>query len=193
MGANESILEITSRHDSVNEPVKQHVRERLDGVFRHVDDVISVHVVLDVEKLRHLAEIVLHARNLTAAVHAETGDMYASIDRCVDKLKHQLEHQLGRRRTKRRRSGPLAEAELAAMAQAAEALDGDEAEATTGPNRVQKQSPLLLALTIDEAQANLSGDDSRLFLVFREAESNQVQVLYKRDAGGFGLIQTGAA
>lgn len=198
-------IDITARHDALNDALRSHVTERFGHALRLSDDVTTVHVILNLECTRHSAEVVVHGRNLAAAVHADGEDHFIAVDRCADKLRHQLEHHLGRRRDKRRRNPGLAavEAEVAAAAMAAEidaraeAPEGPEpatAAAATAPvPEILRTVPTNLApRTLEDARKEL--ESSRLeFLVFRDSTTNQVCVIYRRGGGQLGLIETGAA
>src|SRR4051812_19569317 len=192
-------IEITARHVNANDEIKEHVRERMERALRAVDDVTSVHVILDHERARSTVECVVHGRNLSAAVHADGEDFFAAADRCGDKLRHQLDHHLGRRRDKRRRAPGLAqvEAELAA-AELAAATEEDTEEAVLAPPaprdgilRIGIES--LDRLSLVEARERLEDDDARPFLVFRDATSQALCVLWRTDGDRLALTEIGAA
>ena len=192
------IIEITGRHISINEALKEHAREKLDHVLRHHDKIVSAHVILDVEKTRHTAEMIVHGRNLSATVHADSDDLHAAIDRCADKLRHHLEHHHGKRRDKRRRADALATAEAAAIAEglAAGILPPAAAAEPVKPKRpaprVVRAAPMHAEpMTVDEAAHELEDGDLE-FLVFRDAETEMVNVLFRQRDGVIGLIETGA-
>lgn len=210
-------VEITARHASVSSQVKDHVHDRLEQVLRHAGSITSIHVILDAEKARQMAEFIVHGRNLSATVHAESDDMWTSIDRCAEKLRHQLEHLNGRHRVKRRRSGSLsaAEAELAARAEAAAREDADAAmepkekrkAARDAARALANPAPRLPAIVDDgivreprrelrtlsakDARTQYEGDGSEP-VVFRDAKTGRVSVLFRRRDGRLALIDAGA-
>jgi putative sigma-54 modulation protein len=199
-------IDITARHDTLTDALRTHVTERFGHALRLADDVTTVHVILNLERTRHSAEVVVHGRNLAAAVHADGEDHFVAVDRCADKLRHQLEHHLGKRRDKRRRNPGLAamEAEVAAAALAA-SLDAPTPSATEPSDTAAAPAPAasiddivrtrltnLAPRTVEDVRVELESS-GREFLVFRDAQSEQVSVLYRRGNGQFGLIETGAA
>ena len=97
------IIELTSRHGSLSEELRDHADQKLRQAIKHVDEIVSAHVVLDVEKERQMAEIVVYGRNLTATVHAESNDAWASVDRAAEKLRNQLEKHHSKLKSRRRR------------------------------------------------------------------------------------------
>jgi putative sigma-54 modulation protein len=89
----------TGRHVELTEPLKTHTKERLDKMASYLDDIIDVHVILGVEKHRHMAEITLKTRTGALVASATTDDMYTSITQAVDKLEAQAHKHQGKRNT----------------------------------------------------------------------------------------------
>jgi putative sigma-54 modulation protein len=82
-------LNICGHHLDLTPPLREYVTDKLKRVERHFDHLIDASVILSVDKLQHKAEATLHTRG--ANLHAESvdGDMYAAIDRLIDKLDQQ--------------------------------------------------------------------------------------------------------
>jgi len=84
-------IEITGRHVEVTDAIKEYARKRVEHHLADFPFVQSVHVILDVEKFRRIAEIVVTGRShLQTEARDESEDLYASIDRVVDKVVRQL-------------------------------------------------------------------------------------------------------
>ena len=82
-------VKVTGRHVSVTEPIKDYATSRIEHLHLDYPRIIEAHVILDVEKHRHFAEIILHCTNhISIEASAETDDMYASIDGVVAKIAH---------------------------------------------------------------------------------------------------------
>lgn len=79
-------LSVTGHHVEITPSLRAYVEKKLERISRHFEQVIDVHCVLTVEKLRHKAEATLHVSG--SAIHADAinGNMYASIDLLADKL-----------------------------------------------------------------------------------------------------------
>src|SRR5512135_1417404 len=87
-------VEITGRHLVVTPALRTYVMRRLRKFSKIFGDDLSCHVIIDVAKTRHTAEILLRSKILTVAGKGETADMYASILRAVEKLEKQaLKHK----------------------------------------------------------------------------------------------------
>ncbi|MCA1809578.1 MAG: ribosome hibernation-promoting factor, HPF/YfiA family [Kiritimatiellia bacterium] len=85
------IIQITSRHVEVTDAVRGYVENRLSPVLNVYPMVEHAHVIMDVEKFRHIAEVVVQGKqHLHAEARAETDDMYKSIDAVTDKIDRQL-------------------------------------------------------------------------------------------------------
>jgi putative sigma-54 modulation protein len=85
-------INVTGRHVSVTEAIKEYARKKLEThLAMDFPKVISAHFILDVEKYRHIADLVLICGNhITVEAREVSGDMYASIDRVLDKAMRQL-------------------------------------------------------------------------------------------------------
>jgi putative sigma-54 modulation protein len=84
-------IQVTGRHVSVTEAMKEYCRRRLSCLHLDYPKIIEVQMILDVQKYRHTAEMILHCNNhITLEATAESGDMYASVDEVVDKIARQM-------------------------------------------------------------------------------------------------------
>ncbi len=84
-------IQVTGRHVSVTEAMKEYCRRRLACLHLDYPKIIEVQILLDVQKYRHTAEVILHCSNhITLEASAENDDMYVSIDEVVDKIARQM-------------------------------------------------------------------------------------------------------
>ena len=79
-------LNLSGHHVDVTPALKGYVEKKLERIVRHFDQVIDVHCILTVEKLRHKAEATLSISGGRIHADAVDGDMYAAIDALIDKL-----------------------------------------------------------------------------------------------------------
>ncbi|MDK1022283.1 MAG: ribosome-associated translation inhibitor RaiA [Candidatus Hydrogenedentes bacterium] len=183
-------VSISGRHVEVTDAMREHVESGLLKIKQHFDRVIDVKVVLSVEKRRHLAEINLHAHGLQINAKEESDDMYASIDSALQKI----ERQVTKHKERIQRHQPRAQREtLEAEHEAVKIADGEDGEASGGDGTdtrqvLHREKVLLKALSVEEAAFQLDLlEDS--FLMFSNAETQQVNVVYSRDDGTYGLIE----
>ncbi len=83
-------INITGHHVEVTPALRAYVTEKMQKLARHFDQVNSIHVILNVEKLQQQAEATVNAGGRTLFATANDMDMYASIDGLVDKLDRQV-------------------------------------------------------------------------------------------------------
>ena len=83
-------LSITGHHVDLTESLNNYIEQKFEKLHRHSDQITQVHVVLNLEKLHHLAEATVHVTGAELFANADAGDMYAAIDQLIDKLDRQL-------------------------------------------------------------------------------------------------------
>lgn len=83
-------LSISGHHVELTESINTYVEQKFEKLDRHSDQITHVHVVLNVEKLHHLAEATAHVTGAELFANADSEDMYTAIDQLVDKLDRQL-------------------------------------------------------------------------------------------------------
>lgn len=84
-------LEITGHHIEVTSALNTYIQEKFDRIKRHFDQVLNIHVILEVEnKAQHSAEASMHVSGNHIFANAKEGNMYAAIDALVDKLDRQV-------------------------------------------------------------------------------------------------------
>lgn len=186
-------LEITGRNIDITPAIRDFTRDKLSRLERWIDEIMEVHVVLSVEKHRHQAEIVVKGRHHTFTGTDETGDMYASIGNAVDKIDKQARRHKDKYSARRKHALATHEAvSRPPLSRAERAVDGDGdagASATAGPPRIIRSAPPpMKPMSVDDA-ALLFRDSDREFLVFREARSQRISVMYRRRDGHLGLIE----
>ncbi|MDA0576882.1 MAG: ribosome-associated translation inhibitor RaiA [Verrucomicrobia bacterium] len=84
-------VEVTARHMDATAALQDYARRKADGLMADFPIVESVHVILDVQKHRHIAELVIQAKHRHRSEAEETADnMKAAIDAAVEKSERQL-------------------------------------------------------------------------------------------------------
>jgi putative sigma-54 modulation protein len=167
---------VTFKNLDPSEHLKAYVREKLTRLDKYLHNPAEANVVLSVEKHRHIAEVNILGDRLSVNGTEETTDMYSAIDMVVDKIEAQIKK--GKQKERERRG----ESPKAMLADAAMAVESD----ATG--RVEVMSIDYKPMDVEEAvmQLNLSDD---AFLVFTNARTDRVNVLYRRRNGDYGLIE----
>ena len=83
-------VNISGHHVELTTALKDYVNQKTERLGRHFDKVTSVNVILTVEKQRQMAEANIHVSGKDLFANSEDSDMYAAIDKLVDKLDRQL-------------------------------------------------------------------------------------------------------
>ena len=174
-------FEFTGRHVEVTPAIRRHVEEqftKLDNIFNGTEP--RVHVILDVEKNRQIGEIVVYWRDHTLTAKDTNADMYMALTRAVDKIEKQavkIKKRIIDRKQHARKTSVVAPNP-----------DG-QLEATPPPVRIiPARRYSVKPMTAEEAALELSGRNDQ-FVVFRDADTDRLGVLYKRQDGNFGLIE----
>jgi putative sigma-54 modulation protein len=105
-------LNVTARHLKLTPAISDYVQKKLLKAQRYFDHLIWGQVVLDVEKNRHMAEIILHASGRTLTAKEESTDLYAAIDLASDKIDEQLKRYKDRLKMRRSERAAFKRAEL---------------------------------------------------------------------------------
>jgi putative sigma-54 modulation protein len=183
-------LSVTFRHMEPSDALKRHAREKLEKIRRFFPDPISAHVVLGTERgYQHHADVNIQLHNGLVIKGTEiTEDMYSSIDLVMAKIERQVRKYHDKIRGHKERT------DLSSIPVAYHVLETNEpveGETNGKPASILTTEHIpARTLSVDEAllQLNLLGQP---FLVFRNSESSQVNVVYRRDDGKYGLIETG--
>jgi len=175
-------INVTFRHMEASGPVRSYVEEKLGRVKKYIDEPIDAQAVLSVEKkIRHKAEVSLVAKGITIKASEETNDMYAAIDSVIDKLERQLRRYKEKIKKHKPISGPERMVEKSVVA--AESIEEGSGE----PVIIRSQSFPVKPMSVEEAvmQMDLLHKD---FLVFTDAGTDDINVVYRRKDGNYGLI-----
>lgn len=168
----------TGRNIEVTSELREFTEGHLKKIFKILGETIHVHMTLTVQKHRQIAEIHLHSRSLDINGLEETNDMYASINAVLEKAERQALKHKGKKIARKRHpaSRPTANS------------PSSNRPASQAPRVIKSTSFTAKPMTVEEAVQEVSGANGN-FLVFRNAESENVSVVYKRKDGNFGLIE----
>ena len=174
-------LEVKGRNVEVNDSIRRYAEDKLDKIEKQLPEPTQIEVELTLETNPsiaddHIAEATVWTKGSTLRVRERSAGFEASIDQLADKLERQVKRYREKRR--RHRGTPPPEA---AIPHDAVPMDGE-------PHIVKSKRFPVKPMNPEEAvlQLELVGHD---FFVFQNAETMDVNVVYRRRDGSFGLIE----
>jgi putative sigma-54 modulation protein len=189
-------LLIHGRNVDVTPAIRDYTETKLSRAISHFDGMVKeadVHlsVARNPRVPQQTAEVTVFANGLVIRAQERSENLYASIDLVATKLSRQLNRY--KDRLQHRTQGPVhrsaaaEEVGAATLPQAGHSLiEGKEAGL---PSRgVRRKYFAMPPMDLDEALHQLELIDHD-FYVFRDSGSGEVQVVYRRNHGGFGVIQ----
>lgn len=169
-------ISVTFRQLEPSDALKTYVTERLRKFKRYLDGPLEAHVVLGLEKFRHLADITINSNGHLVKGREENADMYAAIDLVVDKIDMQLRKYRGKLR------------EVKADRSRAPVATPAELEETPTLPSIQRFRVEVPPLELADAVELLQTESSDL-LVFTNVNSGALSILFRRSDGGLALAE----
>jgi len=198
-------LNITFRNLSSSDSLKDYAQDKVERVHKYLDRAGEAHVVLSLERHLHHADITIMSGAWLLRGREKSEDMYASIDLAMDKIERQLRRYKeklkthhGRERVHHRQelmNQLLVRYDVVAIPPPEDepltAAAPQPPEERPGPTIVRTNEFLAKPMTVQDAvmQMDLMNND---FLVFTNAASNEMNVVYRRKDGLYGLIEASA-
>ncbi len=167
---------VRGKNIEITPALKEYVVKRVSKITKYFDSLGEITAILTVEKGRHIIELTVPVNGMMLRGEEATMDMYTSIDLVVDKIEKQIEKY--KTKISRRLKGNNFKGELVAST----VPETDELKIVK-----TKRFPVK-PMDLEEAtlQMNLINHD---FYVFTNAETEEVNVLYRRKDGNYGLIE----
>ncbi|WP_028551015.1 ribosome hibernation-promoting factor, HPF/YfiA family [Paenibacillus sp. UNC451MF] len=166
----------------VTEALREYVEKKLSRLERYFEapPITEVHVTLSVVKGLQAVEVTIPLTGVMLRAEDKSNDMYASIDQVIDKLERQIRKHKTKVNRKIRQEGGIRD--ILRVDSPAQYEDEDDYEL------VRTKQFMLKPMDIDEAilQMNMVGHS---FFVFANSNTEQVNVVYKRNDGKYGLIE----
>ena len=179
-------ITVTGRHMELTPALRDYATAKVNKLTKYIDNILEAHIVLSVEKYRHLAEITIHLDGVNINSKDETEDMYASIDQVVEKIERQLLKRKSKYTTQSNRKENTTQT-LRRKTTKSKNTESPETKSEIG-QLVESQRFASKPMAPEEAmlQLKISSDQ---FLVFTNAATNTVNVVYKKKDGNIGLVE----
>lgn len=178
-------INMTARHLELTSALADYVQKKVERAQRYFNHLIWAQVILDVQKHRHMAEVIIHGTGHTLRAKQEAGDLYAAIDVAMDKMDKQVKrfkerlkvHHRGEA-TPRRLTGAVPISDLGVLT----TPSGSDGRIRT--RRLLRLSPM----TEDEAIQALEQSEASHW-IFLNARTRRVCVLYRKNNKTYELVE----
>lgn len=173
-------FEYTGRHMDVTPALRSHVENHFDKI-KHLFDGngTKAHVIIEVAKGRHRAEIILNWRDHVLTATSTVSDMYQSLTQTIDKIEKQALKLKSKVIDKHQKAK-----KVTTVATPVDEVSPDG----NAPVIIDVESYSVKPMTPEEAALKIE-DQGNQFFVFRDAEKQKFSVIYRRKDGNYGLIQ----
>ncbi|MEW6675277.1 MAG: ribosome-associated translation inhibitor RaiA [Nitrospirota bacterium] len=167
---------MTGRHLEITPALKNYAEEKIKKFDRYLSNISEAVVTLSIEKYRHKVEVLLKANGVLIQAEGITGEIYSSIDEVVEKLERQVKKYKEKLVSYRKGEGKVTRVQSKGIA-------------TAESGRIIKNKRFeLKPMSPDEAAMQMELLDKDFF-VFTNDNSRDINVIYRRKDGNFGLIE----
>ncbi len=166
---------VNGRHLEITPALKSYAEEKLGKFDRYLSHITEATVTLTVEKYRHKAEVLIKANGMMIQAEGVTGEIYSSIDQVVEKLEKQVKKYKEKLCSHRKGEGKTAVA-------APSMPEPEQARI------IKKKRFDMKPMSPDEAAMQMELLDKDFF-VFSNHSTGEINVIYRRNDGNFGLIE----
>ena len=182
---------VQGRNIDITDSINTYVHDKIEKAVSHFSHLASeVDINLSVERNprisnNHSAEVTIFANGKVIRAHESSENMYASIDRVADKIARQLrkfKERNGRDRTKHK-----PKTSVAVAWQPVDSPPDANREPQLPPEVVRSKYFSMPPMTVEDALHQLELVDHDFF-VFRNSSTDEINVIYERNHGGYGVI-----
>ena len=180
-------IEIVGRQIDITPAIRDFTEDKLKKLEKLLDGPLDAHVVLAIEKHRHMAEIKVKSRTAILSGQEETDDLYASIREVADKLERQALKHKEKVTNRKHRKGPKLGEAAAAMDEEALARMEPEPEPAAEPQVLRAPRYRVKPMSAEDALLEIESSGAGL-LVYRDSQTDRVNVIYRLENGNFELV-----
>jgi len=158
--------------------LRDYATDRVERIEKYLGNTAEVHIILSHEKHANIAEVIVHANRATITAKEQHEDnMYASIDLVVDKIERQVKKHKDKISSHKEHTKALHNI-----------FSADQPISSREQSIVKSETVSIKAMTVVSALEQIGQSDDEFF-VFKNADTKNINVLYRRRDGDFGLIE----
>lgn len=169
-------IKVVGKNIEITDAIREYIEKRFEKFEKFEVDNSDITVSCGVEREEQIVEIQISRAGIR--IEERNNDLYAAIDLAIDRVSRQLRKEKEKKLDKTR-SESLKDKILG--------IFGNDAPDRTGEitkTKVYEVKPL----SVEDAKLKLQDKKEDLFIVFNNVETNEVNVLYKREDGSFGIV-----
>ncbi len=188
---------VTFRKMDPTDAIKQYAEEKVKKIKRFFPDPINANVVLALERYQHRADVTITLHNgLMLKGSNISDDMYSSIDLAMTKIEKQVRRYKDKIRSHKPNTGPplpfrvdVSEEDMEPIPEPEPVVVEEETAAELMSKVIRSDEHTAQPMSVEEAvmQLNLMNN---AFLVFTNSQNKAINVIYRRNDGNYGLIDT---
>jgi putative sigma-54 modulation protein len=182
-------IRVTGRHVSVTEPIKDYASSKIEHLHLDYPRIIEAKIILDVQKNRHIAEIILFCANhITIEAHTEGKDMYAALDETIEKIARRMRKHKTRLMKKHRPHRNESIRHLEERFFREDVLDHPEgSDIEPVPYIVHPENYSVRTMYKEDAIMQLELTD-RPFVLYKSARRDCLTIVYRRKDGEYAAM-----
>jgi putative sigma-54 modulation protein len=174
-------ITITARHFNLTKAIRDTIEDSCEKLSRYFDQIVNIHITLSLESSRNIVDMTLHASKFNLQAQAEAMDMYLAINEAIDNMEAQikkLKDKVTDHQKKRIKDDPRFVYDNLYVHNSNEKT-----------KRVIKTKRMVAdIMTVDEAADKIEETEDT-FLIFRNVETDRINVLVKQDKNHFKVLE----
>ena len=171
-------IKVVGKNIEITDSIREYVEKRVERLEKFEGKNTEITVVCSVEREEQIVEIQINQNGEFIRIEERNDDLYASVDLAIDKAERQL------RKEKEKRVEKNKDASL--KDKVMDLFRGSNSEHKGDITKTLAYD--IKPITIEDAKLKLDSERDSMFLPFVNVETNEVNILYKRNDGSFGIV-----
>jgi putative sigma-54 modulation protein len=182
-------ITVTVRHEEVTDSLREYAHKKIEGLHLDYPRIIEAKAILDVQKNRHIAEIILFCANhITIEAHTEGKDMYAALDETIEKIARRMRKHKTRLMKKNRPHRNESIRHLDVRYFTEDIIDHpEESEHDPEPYIIHPDQYRIRTMFKEDAIMELELSD-RSFILYKSARRGCLTIIYRRKDGDYAAM-----
>ncbi|MDY6915952.1 MAG: ribosome-associated translation inhibitor RaiA [Candidatus Cloacimonadota bacterium] len=171
-------ITITARHFDLTNAIREHIEEEAKKLERYFDHIIDAQFIMDVQNERNTVELIVHIPKNSLTCEATETDMYRAINSAIEKMEQQIKKLKGKWEDHHKRNRKQVDQFVYANL-----IQKEQPKHTIKIKRMIAE-PMMVNDAIDAFE-----NKGKPYLIFKNIETDRINVLIKKDAEHYKLIQ----